>query len=58
MPELEGSLTPAFQHWRRVKVIARDVTLWLGDWAAPFAGLGRRDDLHSPYPGRCLILRG
>jgi hypothetical protein len=54
LPDEEGTLTPFFPHWQNVKVVARDGTLWRGDWASSFAWLRRRGAFRS-LPGGPLI---
>ncbi|QGM96349.1 glycoside hydrolase family 2 protein [Methylocystis parvus] len=54
LPEEEGTLTPFFPHWQGVKVVARDGTLWRGDWASSFAWLRRRGPF-SALPGGPMI---
>jgi hypothetical protein len=54
LPEEEGPLTPFFPHWQNVKVVARDGTLWRGDWASSFAWLRRRGSFTN-LPGGPLI---
>lgn len=54
LPEEEGTLTPFFPHWQNVKVVARDGTLWRGDWASSFGWLRRRG-VFRDIPGGPLI---
>jgi hypothetical protein len=54
LPDEEGALTPFFPHWQNVKVVARDGTLWRGDWASSFAWLRRRGAFRN-LPGGPLI---
>ncbi len=54
LTETPGSLTPFFPHWQNVKVVARDGTLWRGDWASSFAWL-RRQGAFSTLPGGPLL---
>ncbi|MDJ0449078.1 sugar-binding domain-containing protein [Methylocystis sp. JR02] len=54
LPEDEGTLTPFFPHWQNVKVVARDGTLWRGDWASSFAWLRRRGPFRG-LPGGPMI---
>jgi hypothetical protein len=54
LPDEEGTLTPFFPHWQNVRVVARDGTLWRGDWASSFAWLRRRGVFRS-LPGGPLI---
>lgn len=54
LPDDEGTLTPFFPHWQNVKVVARDGTLWRGDWASSFAWLRRRGVFRG-VPGGPLI---
>jgi hypothetical protein len=54
LTETPGSLTPFFPHWQNVKVMARDGTLWRGDWASSFAWL-RRQGPFAAIPGGPLL---
>jgi hypothetical protein len=54
LPDDEGTLTPFFPHWQNVKVLARDGTLWRGDWASSFAWLRRRGFFRA-LPGGPMI---
>lgn len=54
LPDEEGTLTPFFPHWQNVKIVARDGTLWRGDWASSFAWLRRRGAFRS-LPGGPMI---
>jgi hypothetical protein len=54
LPEAEGALYPFFPHWQNVKVLARDGTLWMGDWASSFAWL-RRSAHFEGFPGGPLL---
>jgi hypothetical protein len=54
LPEAEGTLYPFFPHWQNVKVLAREGTLWMGDWASSFAWL-RRSAHFEHFPGGPLI---
>ena len=54
LTETPGSLTPFFPHWQNVKVVARDGTLWRGDWASSFAWL-RRQGPFAAIPGGPLL---
>ncbi len=54
LPDEEGTLTPFFPHWQNVKIVARDGTLWRGDWASSFAWLRRRGAFRG-LPGGPLI---
>ncbi|WP_424361396.1 glycoside hydrolase family 2 protein [Methylocystis parvus] len=54
LPDEEGTLTPFFPHWQNVKVLARDGTLWRGDWASSFAWLRRRGHFRA-LPGGPMI---
>jgi hypothetical protein len=54
LPDEEGTLTPFFPHWQNVKVLARDGTLWRGDWASSFAWLRRRGPFRA-LPGGPMI---
>jgi Glycosyl hydrolases family 2, sugar binding domain/Glycosyl hydrolases family 2, TIM barrel domain/Glycosyl hydrolases family 2 len=54
LPEAEGTLYPFFPHWQNVKVLAREGTLWMGDWASSFAWL-RRSGHFEHLPGGPLL---
>jgi hypothetical protein len=54
LPEAEGTLYPFFPHWQNVKVLAREGTLWMGDWASSFAWL-RRSAHFEHFPGGPLV---
>ncbi|MGZ9174774.1 MAG: glycoside hydrolase family 2 protein, partial [Candidatus Binatia bacterium] len=54
LTETPGSLTPFFPHWQNVKVVARDGTLWRGDWASSFSWL-RRQGPFAAIPGGPLL---
>jgi len=54
LPEAEGTLYPFFPHWQNVKVLAREGTLWRGDWASSFAWL-RRSAHFEHFPGGPLV---
>jgi hypothetical protein len=54
MPEAEMSLNPFFPHWQNVKVVARQGTLWRGDWASTFAWL-RRGKAFGHLPGGPML---
>lgn len=54
LAEEEVTLTPFFPHWQNVKIVARDETLWRGDWASSFAWL-RRNGAFRRLPGGPLI---
>ncbi|MCP8937267.1 glycoside hydrolase family 2 [Alsobacter sp. SYSU M60028] len=54
LPTGEGQLYPFFPHWQNVRVVARDGTLWAGDWASTFAWLVR-SGAFADFPGGPLI---
>jgi hypothetical protein len=54
LPEAPGTLYPFFPHWQNVKVLAREGTLWMGDWASSFAWL-RRSEHFGSLPGGPLL---
>ncbi|HEX2581820.1 MAG TPA: glycoside hydrolase family 2 TIM barrel-domain containing protein [Dongiaceae bacterium] len=47
-------LYPFFPHWQNVRVLARDDTIWRGDWASSFAWL-RRTGRFQTLPGEALL---
>lgn len=47
-------LYPFFPHWQAVRVLAREGTLWRGDWASSFSWL-RRGRTFSALPGGPLL---
>ena len=54
LPEAETSLNPFFPHWQNVRVVARQGTLWRGDWASTFAWL-RRGRAFGHMPGGPML---
>ena len=48
------SLQPLFPHWQAVKVVAREGTMWMGDWASSFSWL-RRAGVFARLPGGPLL---
>lgn len=54
LPEAEGTLYPFFPHWQNVRVLTREGTLWMGDWASSFAWL-RRSGHFAHFPGGPLL---
>jgi len=54
LPSSECSLYPFFPHWQNVRVMARNGTMWRGDWASSFAWLRRRGAF-ARIPGGPLI---
>jgi hypothetical protein len=54
LPNSECPLYPFFPHWQNVKIVARNGTVWRGDWASSFAWLRRRGAF-SLIPGGPLL---